>query len=54
MIDLIDQLSQANFISMLDLTKGYWQVSVMEEDRCKTAFVTPFRPYEFIRLPFGF
>ena len=53
-IDLIDQLSQANFISTLDLTMGYWQVPVMEEDRCKSAFVTPFGQYEFIRLPFGF
>ena len=40
--DLIDLIGQARFISILDLTKGYWQVPVVEEDKAKTAFATPF------------
>ena len=31
----------------------YHQVEVAEEDRAKTAFVTPFGLYEWMRLPFG-
>ena len=30
--DLIDQLGEANHISTLDLSRGYWQVPVAEED----------------------
>ena len=31
--DLIDQLGLSKYITTLDLTKGYWQVPVAEEDR---------------------
>ena len=51
--DIIDQLGQDQYISTLDLTKGYWQVPVAERDRPKTAFVTPFGLYQFRRMPFG-
>ena len=51
--DLIDQLGAAKYIATLDLTKGYWQVPVAEKDQCKTAFITPFGLFEFIRMPFG-
>ena len=51
--DLIDYIGQAKFISTLDLTKGYWQVPVVEEDRGKTAFTTPFGLFQFRRMPFG-
>lgn len=37
----------------LDLTSGYWQTPVAQEDRCKTAFLTHDGPYEFIRPLFG-
>ena len=51
--DLIDQLGAAKYITTLDLTKGYWQVPVAEKDQCKTAFITPFGLFEFVRMPFG-
>ena len=51
--DLIDRVGNATFITTLDLTKGYWQVSVAEEDKPKTAFTTPYGLYQFTRMPFG-
>lgn len=45
--DLIDQIGGAKFITTLDLSKGYWQVPVREQDRPKTAFTTPQRLFQF-------
>ena len=50
---LIDRLGQAKYVTTLDLTRGYWQVSVAENARVKTAFVTPFGLYQFRVMPFG-
>ena len=48
-----DQVDKAKFITSLDLTHGYWQVPVAEEDRHKTAFITsPFSLYQFCVMPF--
>jgi len=43
--DLIDLVGQAHYISALDMTKGYWQIPVREQDQLKTAFTTPFELY---------
>ncbi len=51
--ELIDNLAGADYITTLDLTKGYWQVPMERESRRKTAFVTPFGKYEFKVMPFG-
>lgn len=51
--ELIDRLGKAQFITTLDLTKGYWQIPVAPEARSKTAFVTPFGKYQFLTMPFG-
>ena len=51
--DQIDRVGKAKFISTLDLTRGYWQVPVADEDRPKTAFATPFGLFQFNVMPFG-
>ena len=51
--ELIDRVGGAKYVSTLDLTKGYWQVSVAESDREKTAFTTPYGLFQFKRMPFG-
>ena len=52
--DLIDRIEGARFITTLDLTRGYWQVPVREEDRPKTAFTTPPHGlFQFRVMPFG-
>ena len=50
---MIENLGSANYISKLDLTKGYWQIPLSQESRDKTAFRTPHGLYEFTVLPFG-
>ncbi len=39
--------------SKLDLKKGYYQVKVADGDVCKTAVITPFVLWEFLRMAFG-
>ena len=51
--EMLDRLGPAEFISTIDLAKGYYQVPVREEDQDKTAFVSPFGKYRFTRMPFG-
>ena len=51
--ELLDRLGKANFISTMDLTRGYWQVSVAEQDRHKTAFNSPVGFFQFRVMPFG-
>lgn len=50
---LIGQLGRAQYLSALDLMKGYWQVPVRPQDRVKTASATPTGLYQFKRMPFG-
>ena len=51
--DLLDQLGQCKYFSILDLASGYWQIKVNPTSREKTAFVTPQGLYEFLVMPFG-
>lgn len=50
--DLIDSLGRAKYITTLDLAKGYWQVTVNEESRPRTAFATPYGLFQFRVMPF--
>ena len=50
---LFQKLNGDKYFTNIDLSKGYWQISIPEEDIPKTAFVTPDRSYEFLKMPFG-
>ncbi len=43
--ELLDRIGKAEYITTLDLTWGYWQVPVAEDDRPKSAFTTPLGLY---------
>ncbi|XP_035796548.1 retrovirus-related Pol polyprotein from transposon 412 [Amphiprion ocellaris] len=49
----LDALTGARWFSTMDLASGYNQVPVVEADRPKTAFCTPFGLFEWNRMPFG-
>ena len=49
----LDQLGGCKYFTAMDLTSGYWQVDMKDEDAAKTAFLTPDGLYEFTAMPFG-
>ena len=51
--DLLERLGGAEYLTSLDLTKGYWQIPLRPGDKEKTAFVTPKGLFQFSRMPFG-
>ncbi|XP_063841035.1 uncharacterized protein LOC135089423 [Scylla paramamosain] len=51
--DTLDALAGAQYFSSFDLAAGYHQILVRAEDRPKTAFVTPFGHYQYVRCPMG-
>ena len=53
MEEIIARVGGSKVISKLDLAKGFYQIEVDVESRQKTAFITPFGKFEFLRMPFG-
>ena len=51
--DALAALGGNAFFSTMDLTSGYYNVGVHEEDKRFTAFTSPFGLYEYNRLPQG-
>ena len=51
--DLLDRLKGAVCFSSLDLTAGYNQIRMHDEDTHKSAFTTPFGHFEYRVLPTG-
>lgn len=51
--DALAALGGNAFFSTMDLTSGYYNVEVHEDDRRFTAFTSPFGLYEYNRMPQG-
>ena len=51
--DTLDMLACKQWFSTLDLASGYWQVSLSQEARIKTAFATHSGLFQFRVVPFG-
>lgn len=51
---ILGQISNAKFISSVDLSDAFWQIPLHDADKEKTAFVVPGRGlYHFKVMPFG-
>ena len=51
--EVLESVGSAQFISTLDLAKGYWQIPMADQSQEKTAFTTPYGLFEFRVMPFG-
>lgn len=49
---LLDVIGVAQFVSTIDLNKGYWQITLLAEDKEKTAFANSSGLYRFTKRPF--
>ncbi|KRH91846.1 putative LTR tranposable element [Pseudoloma neurophilia] len=47
------KMAGCTVFSKLDLSKGYYQISVKKEDREKSAFTTPKEKYQSNKIPLG-
>jgi ribonuclease HI len=50
---ILQKVTGASRISMIDGFSGYNQISVMPEDREKTTFTTPWGTFMYAKMPFG-
>ena len=49
---VVDSIAGCELLSFLDYYFGYHQISLKEDDRIKTSFITPFSAYCYITMSF--
>jgi hypothetical protein len=50
---IIDDATNSEMLSLLDMFSGYHQIRIHKEDEEKTTFITPFGTFCFVRMPEG-
>jgi hypothetical protein len=50
---IVDDATNSEMLSLLDMFSGYHQIRVRGEDEEKTSFITPFGTFCFVRMPEG-
>jgi hypothetical protein len=50
---ILQKVTGASRISMIDGFSSYNQISVLPEDREKTSFTTPWGTFMYTKIPFG-
>ncbi|KAM9320174.1 gametogenetin-binding protein 2 [Gastrophryne carolinensis] len=51
--ELLDQLAGSQYVTIMDLSRGYWQIPMTPEAQERSAFITPFGLFECCVMPFG-
>ena len=51
--EVVTQLCDAKFITLVDAKKGYWHISLDEPSLYLTTFDTPFGRFRFTRVPYS-
>ena len=51
--DIFSKLNGAKYFTTLDLRAGYHHIPLDKSSTLKTAFNSPFRKYEYVKVPFG-
>ena len=51
--EVVSELSEAAYFSVLDATSGYWSLKLEDQSSYLTTFNTPFARYRYLRVPFG-
>ena len=51
--DIFSKLNGATYFTTLDLRAGYHHIPLDKPSIPKTAFNSPFRKYEYVKVPFG-
>jgi hypothetical protein len=53
MMDFSSRVAGCSLFTKIDLSKGYYQIPMHPADILKTAIITPFGIFKFLRLTFG-
>ena len=51
--DIFSKLNRATYFTTLDLRAGFHHILLDKPSILKTAFNSPFRKYEYVKVPFG-